>query len=74
MPQVSWKIELRTNHDDPSKDGIMEKLVRGKAKELFTSALLIQDKRSPQITIECGDLFVGTQEINLDAPEEADVA
>ena len=59
-------IELRIDFDTANKR-IKEPLMLDAAKELchqlVTQAMLLKDSRSPQIKLECGDLFATTEEI-----------
>jgi hypothetical protein len=65
MALQKYSIELRTDHDDPSKDATIVEAMKVAAKHIFTTALLIQDRRKPTIAMETGDMFVGEVEINL---------
>jgi hypothetical protein len=73
MALMTWKIELRVDFSEKSKDAIMEKDVRSKAKALITTAMLLAgDGRKPDIAIETTDMFVGATEISLFADGEED--
>lgn len=70
-------IELRVDFDESTPEGklkleIIMKAAKQGAKHLWTKALLIKDKRNPQIALLSGDMFTATEEINMeeDLPEE----
>lgn len=70
------KITLRIDFDSANKkikEPIMLDLARRAAKELITNAMMIGDKRKPQIAMEVGDHFYSSDEIELFTPGE-DVA
>lgn len=59
------KIELRYDTSDPEKVKILHDAAKIAAKHLFTTALLISDKRKPQIVLHCDDMFCTEKEISL---------
>ena len=67
MPIKNFTIELRVNHDDPSadKDELIRVAVCQAAQQLLTSAMLIQDRRKPQIAVQMGDDFAANEEIDI---------
>lgn len=61
-------IELRVDFDTANKktkEPIMLGIAQQMARELITQAMMIRDKREPQIRIECGDFFSETEEVKL---------
>jgi hypothetical protein len=76
----TYTIELRIDFDDDveNKKDVMNKAVRMAAKHLLGSAIIISDKRKPEISAQYDDFWVGTSEIELeddfDAPSKADPA
>jgi len=65
MANKKWRIELITDHDDPEKDKIVKEFLCNGARHLLTSAMLIADRRPPQIMVEGEDIFEGTEQISL---------
>lgn len=61
----TFTIELRVDHDTTEKDEIIRKAAMKAAKALYTTAMMITDKRKPQISLESSDFIAGTEEINL---------
>lgn len=61
----TFTIELRVDYDDKSKDELIKKAAVEAAKHLFTTALLISDKRKPLIGVSGSDFFAGKEEIDL---------
>ena len=64
----TYTVELRVDFDDDTdtKKATMDKAVRMAAKHLLANALIISDKRKPEITAQYDDFWVGTEEINLE--------
>jgi hypothetical protein len=64
----TYTIELRVDFDDDAdtKKLTMDKAVRMAAKHLLANALVISDKRKPEITAQYDDFWIGTEEINLE--------
>lgn len=70
----TYEIQLKADYVDPEKHDILLEALREAAAQIYTTALLLKDKRDPQIALQTGDLFVGTQEIalSLDGQDEKD--
>ena len=68
----TYTIELRADFLEEDKFKTIEAAAKVAAKHLFTTALLLQDKRKPEIALYGGDFFSSTEEIQLadDIPEE----
>ena len=64
----TYTVELRVDFDDDVevKKDTMDKAVRMAAKHLLANALIISDKRKPEITAQYDDFWIGTEEINLE--------
>lgn len=64
----TYSIELRVDFDDDvdNKKEVMNKAVRMAAKHLLGSALIISDKRKPEIVAQYDDFWVGTEKIELE--------
>lgn len=61
-------IELRVDFDTKNKkikEPIILEAAKEKAKELLTLAALMADSRPPQISLQCGDFFAETKDIEL---------
>lgn len=67
MAQKTFTIELRVHHDEPSteKDDIIRQVVIQAAKHVLTTALLIADRRKPEIAVSAGDMFAGVDKISM---------
>lgn len=67
-----FRIELAVDYDDDDKLEILRNTVKIAAKQMLTTAMLISDKRKPQIAVESDDMFEGTETISLidDNPDE----
>lgn len=69
-------IELRVDYDTKEKEDIIMIAAKRAANHLWTQALLIKDKRQPQIALMSGDMFTATEEIAMseglddEVPEE----
>lgn len=61
-------IELRTDFDTANKkekEPIMLKIAQQMARELLTKAVMIQDRRAPQIMVSDGDFFSETKDVAI---------
>lgn len=65
MTLKTWSIEVKVDFDTPEREGIMLKAVRAAAKQLLTTALLIADKRKPDIAVQSDDMFMGREQVEL---------
>lgn len=66
----TYTIELRADFQDESKYDILLEAARGTARELLGTALMLKDKRDPQISLQSGDMFERNTDMNLLSPEE----
>jgi len=65
---LSITIELRIDFDTankPVKEPIMIAKAKELAKELITTAMMIQDRRPPTIRMQAGDTWFAEEEIKL---------
>lgn len=68
-------IELRVDFDTANakeKNPMMLKMAQRSARELLTRAMMIQDRRAPQIMVSDGDFFSETKDVAVfgdDDPE-----
>jgi hypothetical protein len=65
---LSITIELRIDFDTaqkPVKEPIIIDKAKQLAKELITTAMLIQDRRPPTIRMQAGDTWFAEEEIKL---------
>lgn len=58
-------IELRVDYDTKEKEEIIMIAAKRAANHLWTQALMIKDKRQPQIALMSGDMFTATEEIAM---------
>jgi hypothetical protein len=65
MAPREFTISLRVDHYKDDKDQVTRDLVRMAAKHLYTQAMLLQDRRPPQITVSSSDMFDSTNDIKL---------
>lgn len=67
MAAKTFVIELRVDHDMPTeeKDKVVQDAVMMAAKQLLATAMLVQDKRKPQIAVQAGDMFAKNEDVEL---------
>jgi len=61
-------IELRVDFDTANqkeKNPVMLKIAQRCARELLTKAMMIQDRRAPQIMVSDGDFFSETKDVEV---------
>ena len=65
MAQRTYKIELKIDVP-PEKHDVMRVAAREAAKHLLAMAMLVSEKRPPQIAVHSNDYFEGTEVIAMD--------
>jgi hypothetical protein len=66
-------IELRVDFDTANakeKNPMMLKMAQRSARELLTRAMMIQDRRAPQIMVSDGDFFSETKDVAVFGDDE----
>lgn len=66
----TYKIELRADFQDEEKYNLLLDMCRSAARELLGTALLLKDKRDPQMRLEMGDMFSRDENVEIITPEE----
>lgn len=66
----TYTIELRADFVDEDKHEILLGMAREKARELLSYAILLKDKREPQISLQSGDMFEANKELVILSDEE----
>lgn len=61
----TFTIELRADYLDDDKFRVLEMAMKAAAKHVYTTALLLQDKRKPEVALYGSDFFASRQEIEL---------
>lgn len=65
MALMTWTIEIRADFDDKSKEVLLLNDIKQHVFEINATALLLADKRKPQISFSTSDMFVGAEKIEL---------
>ena len=65
MALMTWTIEIRADFDDKSKQTLLLNDIKQHVKEINATALLLADRRQPQISFSTSDMFVGSEKIDL---------
>lgn len=58
-------IELRVDFQENEKYDIVTEAARSSARELLTMALMLKDKREPQISLQSGDMFERNKDLEI---------
>lgn len=58
-------IELRVDFQENEKYDIVTEAARSSARELLTMALMLKDKREPQISMQSGDMFERNKDLEI---------
>lgn len=66
---MKFQIELRVDFQDSEKYPAMQELARQAACELLATALLLKDKRDPQIMFFVGDMFTKEEIMEIITPD-----
>jgi hypothetical protein len=65
-----WRIEIKVDFDDEGKHPIFQRDVLRKAKELQAMAMLLKDRRDPQVSVSNKSVFIPQNEIEMFESEE----
>ena len=65
MPLRTFTIEVRADYADEGKHEILLATARDAARTLLTTALMMQEKRPPQIALQSSDFFYGNDDLSL---------
>lgn len=66
----TYTVELRADFLEEDKHDILLQAVREAARTMLTTAMLLKDKREPQIALQTGDLFEGNKQVMLFGEDE----
>lgn len=72
MALMTWTIEIRADYDSKEKELLLLKDIKQHVKEINATALLLADKRQPQVAFSTSDMFVGAEKIDLFVEGEYD--
>lgn len=61
----TYTIELRVDFEDEEKYDAMTEVAREAARSMVTMAMLLKDKREPQIMLSAGDMFMRDNDLKL---------
>lgn len=61
----TYSIELKADFQDDEKHEILLQAAREKARELLAIALMLKDKREPQIAFQTGDMFERNKDLEI---------
>ena len=61
----TYTIELKADFQDEDKHDVLLQVAREKARELLSMALLLKDKREPQIAFQTGDMFERNKDLEI---------
>ena len=67
----TYTIELRADFVDEDKHDILLEAVREAARTILTTAMMLKDKREPQIMLQTGDMFEKNGDIMIFEESEA---
>lgn len=72
MALGEWKITVRVDFATKQQEETFTKFMKSLAKSANSTVALLADKRKPQIAFEHGDMFAGSEEIELWTEGDAD--
>lgn len=61
----TYTIELRADFQDDEKHDILLQAAREMARQLLATALMLKDKREPQISFSSGDMFERNKDLEI---------
>jgi len=66
----TYQIELRASFEDEEKYETLLEIVRQAAREMLATAMILKDKRDPQIALNTGDMFETNKDLSIVSPGE----
>lgn len=66
----TYTIELRVDFQEDEKYDIMLQSAREMARQMLTVAMMIKDKREPQIMLQAGDMFEKNADLEIITPSD----
>lgn len=68
---ITFNIQVKCDFDDPdAKLPMVEEFLRTKCMEIFSTMVLIADRREPQVALTGSDYFLSPQQIKIMAEED----
>lgn len=61
----TYTVELRADFVDDEKHDILLEAVREAARTMLTTAMMLKDKRDPQIALQAGDMFEKNSDLEI---------
>lgn len=61
----TYTVELRADFIEDGKHDILLQAVREAARTMLATAMLLKDKRDPQIALQTGDMFETNKDLNV---------
>jgi hypothetical protein len=61
----TYTIELRADYQTDDKHDVLLEAVREAARTVLATAMMLKDKRDPQISMQVGDMFNKDAEVQL---------
>lgn len=65
----TYVIELRADFVEEDKHDILLEAAREAARVMLATAMLLKDKRDPQVTLQTGDMFESNKDLEIIASE-----
>ncbi len=66
----TYTIELRADFQDEEKYDILMAAAREMARGMLATAMMLKDKREPQISLQSGDMFERNKDLEIITPED----
>lgn len=67
----TYTIELRADYVDEEKHDVLLEAVREAARVMLSTAMMLKDKRDPQIMLQAGDMFEKNKDLTIFEGEAA---
>lgn len=66
----TYTIELRADFQDVEKYDILMSAAREMARGMLATAMMLKDKREPQISLQSGDMFERNKDLEIITAED----
>ena len=72
MGLKTFTVEIRCDFADEAKHEAIKQQVLDAGRTLLATAMLLAEKRKPQVAVFSSDFYAGSEELPLEAPAPAE--
>ena len=66
MPLRTFTIEIRADYSEEGKHEVLLTACRDAARTILTTAMMMQERRAPQVALMSSDFFAGNDDLKIE--------